>query len=174
MTYATEETSSRCPESSPLATKVGDGERISRMLVSSICGDDDLPDEKTFQLDELLCRDKPSKTQPDCDCGNSGGVSVQRCPPKDERDHANASLAFANRRPGRRGLGIARTTASVLREIRIDQIDGQIIFVLPDGSGDDPGHAVIRLRLIPEGLAKKVRKELIDIFRKDILRPDEV
>jgi hypothetical protein len=45
-------------------------------------------------------------------------------------------------------------------------MDGQVVFILPDGSAADPGHSVIRVRPdIPEGLCKKVRERIIKAFK---------
>jgi hypothetical protein len=152
----------RCPMSQPDSTQVRNVEEVGRVLHSGIAPGG-IPDETTFPLCDLLLERSDAS---DHDCGNSDGVSVQRTPPL-TMDHLLAkSRELAGRKANRTAGGVAIARASALREIEIPEVAGQIVFVLHDGSKEDPGHAVIRMNPnVPDGLRKKVRKRIIDAFK---------
>lgn len=168
MAYSVVETDdTRCPDSRPNPARVEDPERVARILHSTNC-DAQVPSEKTFHLDELtLAPNRKTGKITDHDCGNSGGVSVHRTPPSTKQSLQEQSRRLAGMKPNRQPHGAALALVKDLREIRIEQIEGQVVFVLPDGSNAEPGHAVIRLRPeLPDGLRRKIRERIIAAFLK--------
>ena len=151
----------------PDAERVHDPEKLGRALHSGNCDDPNGPDQKSFQLSELL-----PKAVPDHDCGNSGGISVQRVPPMTEDGVAQQAVTFAAKKAGRTAFGAAFAVAEKLREIRLEQVPHQVVYVIPDGCANDPGHVVIRMDpKVPDGLQKKVRQEIIKAFRAEFVPP---
>ena len=167
MQYSVEEADPlRCPASQPEPNQLANSEKIGRVLYSAIAPSG-VPDERTFPICDLLLERVGAV---DHDCGNSDGVSVQRAPPATLEKLILKSQELAARKPGRTAGGVAFTLVSVLRSIKIPGVSGQVVFVLTDGSDADPGHAVIRMSpQVPDGLRKKVRKDIIDAFRSNII-----
>lgn len=150
----------RCPASAPNSDEVLNAEMVARVLHSNI----DTPIEAAFQIDELCC--SPSAGD-DHDCGKSAGVSVQRTPPASENSLREMSASLAAQKAGREPRGAALARAQSLRKIRIPQFDGQVVFILPDGSPGDPGHTVVRIHPeISGGLRKKVREQIVKLFQE--------
>jgi hypothetical protein len=156
----------RCPMSLPDSSHVGNSEEVGRILHSGIAPRG-VPDEATFPLCDLLL-ERPDAI--DHDCGNSDGVSVQRLPPSRVEDLLAKSKELAAKKPSRKAVGVAIAIASALRKIEIPEVIGQVVFVLHDGNRADPGHTIIRMSpKVPDGLRKKVRKGIIDEFRKRVV-----
>ncbi len=154
-----------CPASKPSADTISDDETIARVLHSDIC-DRNAPSEKTFPIEQLMPGGKGSTKLFENLCGASSGVSVQRTPPSDNDDLQRRSSELAARKQGRVALGAAPALVRALRKIRIEERSDQVVFVMVDGSIDDPGHAIIRLNPhLSPGLARKVRERIIRLFR---------
>jgi hypothetical protein len=155
----------RCPYSLPFHSEVKNSESIGRILHSGIAPTG-IPDEQTFPLDDLLLMRSGSI---DHDCGNSDGASVQRLLATTMDDLLQRSREIAAKKPNRKPFGVAIGSVDELRRIRLSQLPGQVVFLLPDGSEKDPGHSVIRMSPdVPDGLRRKVRKAIIDAFKKVI------
>jgi hypothetical protein len=157
----------RCAESLPEPGEVKSPERVARIL-HTVNAPSGVPDETTFPIDDLALR-RPDAV--DHSCGASGGASVQRICATTIENLLQQSRDMAASKPSRKAIGIAVAVVSELRKITVDQLPGQVVFLLADGSKEDPGHSVIRFHPnLTGGLQKKVRKAIIDEFRKHIVR----
>jgi hypothetical protein len=154
----------RCPHSVPVADRVDDSERVARLLHSGIA-DDGKASERTFQIEHLQLGLKAGLIkEPDHDCGNSGGISCHRTPPLNVPELEEKSAQIAALKPGRTALGFVAASVGTLRGIRAEG-DNQVVFVIADGSEEDPTHTIIRMDPgLTGGLAKKVRREIVMAF----------
>lgn len=161
--YSVDEQTDRCPESLPDPAYVGADEILARVLHSGITNDEQKVDFQTFRTDEL----SPGKAiasgiVTDVACGCSAGISLQRCPPvSDEQlDAMSAMLAAPSRIP----QGAAKASAADLRNIKVNNT--RAVYLLPDGSKDDPAHCVMRVDpSLAKQFVKEARKKIVDLFR---------
>jgi hypothetical protein len=168
MSYSVAESEpDRCPFSEPTSETVSREETVARVLHSGNCAGG-RPTEQTFQLADLLVQARRrGATPPEHQCGNSAGVSVQRAPPATVESLHQLSRTLAAQRPGRQPHGAVLASVADLRSISVEEVFGQVVYVLQDGSETDPGHAVIRVRPgLAEGLGKKVREQIMRAFAR--------
>src|SRR5712692_9256231 len=130
----------RCIASRPDPSEVKNSERVARILHTDN-SPSGVPDETTFPIDDLALRRRDAV---DHSCGSSGGASVQRTCATTIESLWQQSRDIAAAKPKRQAIGIALALVSELRKITLDQMPGQVVFLLVDGSNQDPGHTVIR------------------------------
>lgn len=161
-----------CPHSRPSPKVVSSDESVARILHSGNADRSGFPTEQTFQISELT----PASHKPafvENKCGDSDGVSLDRFPPATD---ASLRAKSAEQARDRIPLGAAVAEVAQLRALRIQEIEGQVVFVLVDGSLGRPGHAVLRLHPSLEGrkgLAKKVRQQILRLFRERLVVMDD-
>lgn len=165
MSYATvEDDEARCPASKPTPC-VSPEETIARLLHSKLLSEDGTLSFSAFQIDHLRLIDKKGSPA-DHLCGESGGVSIQRCPPLDEGALVEKARSIFDNEV-RRGKGAVLGDVNYLRDIRVDGFDQQVVFIIADGSDADAGHAVMRLHPdLPATLHKKVREMIWRHFER--------
>lgn len=163
-----EDSPDRCPESSPDPAKVGDHERVARMVHGGLLEKGEIV-EKTFPTGELTAQLKDPSVDTEHCCGGSEGVSLQRMPPETHPSLAVRSEQLAN---GRLPFGAAFASAGDLRGIRLSEGDNdQVVFILPDGGTENPGHSVLRVRNgLGRGQIRKIRNSIMNIFRAEGMR----
>lgn len=119
------------------------------------------------------------------ECGNSYGVSVDRCVRVDQdliADRAREFTERANALALSRGKNPTRTTGdpqvAIVGDVRSISIDDrsfkQVLFVYDDGDDENPLHAVMRCdpRIPPEYIAGML-DDLKDVFRPILLIESE-
>jgi hypothetical protein len=157
----------RCPASRPDPAEVKNAEQVARILHTGNAPSG-MPDETTFPIADLELSRRDTL---DHSCGESGGASVQRVWSTSIESLLQQSRDMAAAKPNRQSIGVALAEAEQLRKIATDQVPGQVVFLLPDGSPEDPGHTVIRFHpTIRGGLRQKIRKAIIDEFKKNVVR----
>lgn len=163
--YSVAEDEERCPESRP-SVVVTESEVVARLLHEGIAPGGHVSPNAFRQDDLMPCEHIKSGRAKDHECGQSAGMSLTRCPPASEMDLLAATIAIAN---GKAAHFAAKARAGDLRQVSVNQINGQLVFLMADGSAENPGHCVLRLRPDLETQHfKQVRNRIVDIFRAGV------
>lgn len=132
-------------------------EEVARHLHSKI----DEPRQKAFKREELF----GLSGQISNECGQSTGISVDRCSNLSDQQIDQRCITFAAQRPGRQSKGSMIAQVAALRSVVIPNVSGQVVFVYDDPDLTNAEHAIVRAR---QGLSKAqmgfVRDEVIEAF----------
>ena len=163
--YSTQEDGTRCAASQP-ASVVSSEEVVARLLHEGIAPLG-VVEAGTFRSEDL----QPHDNEDEHLCGASAGVSLFRQPPCDDANLDKRTTDLAG--PNRKAFPPAKCLVAKLRGIQVDGLaPGQLVYVLADGSEDNPGHCVLRLKTdLEQHRFKQVRRLILDVFRAGLQQP---
>lgn len=134
-------------------------ETVARLLHSGIVD----PPTVTFRRDDLHPRQPHACNNT---CGESDGLSVDRCAGLEAGEIQARALAQAKARPGRTSAGALTALVSELRELRSEHDPrGRAVYVYDDPRPGNKQHSVIRVsEAIPRSDFHEVRDQIMKLF----------
>lgn len=134
-----------------------DVETVARLIVGKV----DEPDFEPIRRSELF----PNGADFSNICGDSDGLSVARNSALSNEAVKIMSVAQANQRPGRNARGAIVANVQDLRDVRIQNLPLQLIFIYDDAKKSDTTHAVVRcLESIDRPSQEQIRIEVRECF----------
>lgn len=137
---------------------VGGSELVARLLTSKMAGSSG----SIFTRNSLDGRKNAGSNV----CGQSDGISVDRCADLSNGEIIGRAHAFAVKSEGRVSLGALLACVQSLRDIRlVDVADEQLVFVYDDPATDNDRHAVIRTSaIVPPTRFGELRDRIAEHF----------
>lgn len=141
---------------------VGPKEHVARLLITGTLE----PMQAAFKRSELHADGVVVISNA---CGDSHGLSVDRCDSLSDDDIRQRADVQAAKKPGRKGEGARIASVAALRAIRQRGSDEQVVFVYDDPRADNDHHSVVRIsHTVPRTDYKVLAKDVMGAFNRRV------